>query len=348
MIRRVLAAGLVLALAACTDAAPETTRTPSASGQTYAVLTSGRLLLVTGDTVTFTLDGDFAGGVDSMAWTGDGRYLVLASGADRAERTLSILDGHDGRARTIPCPDCQDPVGLPGSRVVVADSQRGLSIVDAERGELSKIPSQLPFHSLGLRVLDAADDRVLVAGADTDMVAPSGGPEDMYEVRLSGETTPLGSTEANAPVRARLGPDGKLAIVMGFHGGACAQGSAVQVRPGGTWLDPPTVPIREADGLGATLGPYAAYSDVWWAPDGRLHALARAWKCTDRGDTTTVPEDPPVLALALDATGWTILPQAPASHVVVERWRDGTLTVLRDGTPMKIGDDTIAVTLRPA
>jgi len=347
MIRKLLAASLLLTMSACTDPAPRPASTPAASQQTYAVLTGKQLLLVTGDTVKFTLNGDFQRGLASMAWTGDGRYVVVASGVDKQSPALSIMDSRDGKVRTVSCPECQDPAGIPGSRVVLADSQHGLSILNAAEGKLSKIPSQVRFYSLGLRVLDASGDTVLVAGADADMVAPAGGPEDMYEVKLSGETKPLGSTESNVPVHAKLGPEGKLALIAGFHMGACAEGSAVQVQPGGKWLDPPAVPIPEADRLGTTMGPYAAYPDVWWAPDGRLHAIVSVWKCTDTGGTT-VPEDPPVVAVALDGAKWTALPDVPASHAVFKKWRDGTLTVMRDGAAVKIGEDTVALALKPA
>jgi dipeptidyl aminopeptidase/acylaminoacyl peptidase len=345
MSMRVLPLVLVLLAAGCIGPVRPPAR-QAAESLAYAILTETEILVVVGDSVKSAAVGTFERYWSQMDWSGDGRYVVVASGSDPAERVLTVMDTRDGTVKRLPCAQCQTPAGLPGSRAVLADSQHALSIVELAGGTLSKLPSQVRFYSLGLRVLDAAGDRVLVAGADEDMVAAYGGPEDLYEVKLSGDTTPLGSSEANVPVSARYSPDGRrIALITGAHGGACAEDAAVKIlSPQGgpaQHVERPAMPVPEP-GAGGAMGPFVSYQDLWWEADGRLYAIVSSWLCEDTGGPS-IPETPRAVTCLFDGSRWTLVESVPSSHVVLKHWRDGTLTIMRDGRPVKVAADAIDV-----
>ena len=273
----------VVAAVTATVVAVSRSRNGSES-QLLAFRTSNRLALVADGTIVASVDGRF----DSLVWTTNGRYVAgLLPATEGSAAVVAAIDSRTRRISRHPCPDCAGLVAGADARVTTVrtapDGPAVLVDIDLTTGASQIRAGQLPVVEGWVNPLVQGPQGVLVAAANLADVAAYGGPENLYLVHDDGTVTSLGSTDSNMQIgilTRRAGPDGRVALVGGWHAGACEVAQTISL------LDPATGARTATDLSGLLRGERTPGSDagtevrdLWWGPDGSLHAILAVHSC---------------------------------------------------------------------
>lgn len=192
-------------------------------------------------------------GLDSIAWTPDGRIVYSAQAGD--SRNIWIMDGF-GR-------DLTQLTHGPDNKTEVAVTRDGKYIVYQDEGKICRIgldgshELQLTHGTHDVHPEPTPDGRFVMYASFTNWSPGIAGKPTLWKVPIDGgESVQLSSTPASIP---KVSPDGKL-VAFEYFPGTDPQLSAHLIALTNSEGGPPT---RVFDRLPALA------SDVLWAPDGR-------------------------------------------------------------------------------
>ncbi len=310
----------------------------------YAYATGGFFVLMRGSQelarVKRSFDNEDSDN-NQVAWTFDGRYVAFLSRSVDSGHTdavstpgqLDVVNATTGTVSSYSCPDC-DTLAAVGSDTILALSRSDQGY-QMHSFDLSSSKPGMPVDMSGLQYPDAANE--LLAGAAGQTLVEYQGANGysangLYLMKADGssgtysrEIPDQGRAVFSAAAEQTTYNTPEMAVVLrdydGYRRGKCLETDSLKLISAlGTEVNADMSTARPSTDGDAHRNGWR-FDDLWWGPDGHLHAIISVSTCDERGVQQSVAADS---LYRLDGNLWI---QDDPSPVTLERTFSGTAKV---------------------